>query len=223
MARKRRESREPVTLDIQALTHEGKGIAEIDGKKIFVAGAMPGERVSAQIVKSRRSYSEAITLSVEVASAQRIQARCAAFGVCGGCSLQHLEHAAQVEHKQSVLLENLRRIGKLDVNELAVPILSPGWSYRRKARLGVKYVHKKERVLVGFRERLKPYIADMQRCEVLSSTLESLPETLAAFIGSLSICAQLPQVELAVADNAVALVFRVLQTPSAQDIELFAA
>ncbi len=222
MAKKRRESREPVTLDIQSLTHEGKGIAEIDGKKIFVAGALPGERVSAQIVKSRRSYSEAITLSVEVASAERIPAKCDAFGICGGCSLQHLGHTAQVEHKQSVLLENLRRIGKLDIDTLAEPILSPSWSYRRKARLGVKYVHKKERVLVGFRERLKPYIADMQRCEVLSSALESLPETLAEFIGGLSISAQLPQVELAVADNAVALVFRVLQTPSVQDIELFA-
>ena len=124
-------------------------------------------------------------------------------------------------HKQTVLRDSLLRIGKVEPGTLAEPIRGAVWSYRRKARLGVKYVHRKERVLVGFRERLKPYIADMQRCEVLSDGLESLPEVLAELIGKLSLASELPQVELAVGDESVALVFRILKPATNEDLRYF--
>lgn len=206
---------------IGSMTHEGKGIADNDGKKVFVSGALPGELVDYQPVKRRRSYDEAVVQALHEVSADRVEPRCKVFGICGGCSLQHLSHEGQLMHKQTVLRDSLLRIGKVDPGTLADPIRGAVWSYRRKARLGVKYVHRKERVLVGFRERLKPYIADMQRCEVLSEGLESLPEVLAELIGKLSLASELPQVELAVGDETVALVFRILKPATDKDLRHF--
>ncbi len=221
MARRRRP--EPRTGQIHDLTHDGRGVTEHDGKRVFVQGALPGESVRYQVVKQRRQYDEALSLEVGSPAPARVQPQCAVYGVCGGCSLQHLAPPAQLEHKQNVLVENLRRIGQLEDLPLAEPLTGPVWHYRRRARLGVKYVLAKERVLVGFRERLKPYIADMQACEILAEPVAQLPEQLAELIGGLSIRARLPQVEVAVGDNVTALVFRVLDAPSAADLDQFAA
>ena len=127
--------------------------------------------------------------------------RCAHFGICGGCSLQHLAPAAQLAAKQRQLLENLERIGRVRPERVFAPLRGPEWGYRRRARLGVKYVHKKGRVLAGFREREKPYIADVRRCEVLLERFASLPEQLAALVETLSLRDKIPQVEVAAGDS----------------------
>jgi 23S rRNA (uracil1939-C5)-methyltransferase len=208
--------------DVVDLTHDGRGVARIDGKAVFIEGALPGERVRFRVLKRRRSVDEAGLVNVMVASAERVEPRCAHFGICGGCSLQHLSGEAQLAGKQKQLLEDLERIGKVQPLQVLAPLRGPQWGYRRRARLGVKYVHKKGRVLAGFREREKPYLADIQRCEVLLESLATLPRELAALTETLSIKEQLRQVEVAAGDNAVALVFRVMQPPSAEDLQKIA-
>jgi 23S rRNA (uracil1939-C5)-methyltransferase len=209
--------------DISALSHDGRGIARIAGKVTFVPGALPGERVSLRVIKRQRQMDEAVLGEILTASPARVAPRCAHFGVCGGCTLQHLAAPAQLAAKQNRLLEDLERIGGVRPTRLLAPLEGPVWGYRRRARLGVKYVHKKGRVLAGFRERDSPYLADIQNCEVLVPALRALPQQLAALVATLSVAEHLPQVEVAVGDATSVLVFRVMKPPSAADLEALAA
>ena len=221
MARKKR--REPETAEITAVTHDGRGIAGADGKKVFVAGALEGETVTYVRRKFRRNFDEAELLEVHTASSDRIEARCAVFGRCGGCSLQHVSPEHQRNVKAQALRDSLERIGQVTPREWLAPMTGPEWHYRRRARLAVKDVPGKGRALVGFRERHAPFITDMYRCEVLVEPLDKLIADLSGLIGGLSIRARLPQIEVAAADNATALVFRVLDTPSDDDLAAFRA
>jgi len=213
----RKKQRAPETATIETAAHDGRGITTINGKKVFVAGALPGETVEFMRRKTHRNYDEAELLQVEVASPDRIDARCAAFGRCGGCSLQHVDEDYQRTIKEQALKDNLQRIARAEPEIWLDAITGPVWSYRRRARLAVKDVPGKGRVLVGFRERHAPFITDMHRCEVLAEPLASWMDPLSDLIASLSIRARLPQIELAVAENARALVFRVLDAPNAED------
>ena len=218
---RRQRRREPETARIAAATHDGRGIAATGGKKVFIAGALPGEEVRFQRRKFRRNFDEAELLEVLEASPERIEARCAVFGRCGGCSLQHIGEAAQRDIKQQALEDNFERIGRVQPGTWLQPLSGSAWHYRRRARLAVKDVHGKGRVLVGFRERHAPFITDMHRCEILAEPVHELIDALSDLIGTLSIKARLPQVEVSVADNATALVFRVLDPPSADDEACF--
>jgi 23S rRNA (uracil1939-C5)-methyltransferase len=217
MARKKR--REPETATIESATHDGRGIAAVSGKKVFVAGALPGETVEFIRRKSRRNFDEAELLQVIEPSSDRIDAKCEAFGRCGGCSLQHVSEDYQRSIKQQTLKDNLERIGKVAPKSWLEPMTGPVWGYRRRARLAVKDVPAKGRVLVGFRERHAPFITDMHRCEVLASPVDGLLDELSELIARLSIRARLPQIEIAIAENSTAMVFRVLDAPNAADKE----
>ncbi len=208
------EIQEAVVLD---LAHDGRGVARVDGKAVFIEGALPGERVRFRVFKRRRQMDEAGLVEVVEPSADRVVPPCAHYGICGGCSLQHLAPAAQLVAKEHQLLENLERIGRVRPDTVFAPIEGPQWGYRRRARLGVKHVLKKGRVLAGFRERDKPYIADLKRCEVLIERFATLPEDIAALVETLSLRGAVPQVEVAAGDTAAALVFRVMQVPTADD------
>ena len=221
MGRKKR--REPETAEITAVSHDGRGIAATEGKKVFVAGALKGEIVTYMRRKFRRNFDEAELLEVHEASPDRIEAKCEAFGRCGGCSLQHISPEHQRDIKAQTLRDNLERIGRVEPVTWLDPMTGPVWNYRRRARLAVKDVHAKARTLVGFREKHAPYITDMHRCEVLAAPIDSMIADLSELIGAMSIRARLPQVEVAVAENGVALVFRVLDPPSEADEALFRA
>ncbi len=208
----------PLELHIEDLSEDARGVARVDGKAVFVDGALPGERVRARIVKRRRQYDEAVLEEVLAPSPERVAPRCAHFGVCGGCSLQHLEPAAQILRKQRHLLEALQRIGGVTPRTVYAPLRGPDWAYRRRARLGVRFVHKKGRVLAGFRERDKPYLADLSRCEILVERFADLPRDLAALVDGMSLKERIPQVEVAVGDEEAALVFRVMEAPTADDL-----
>ena len=205
------------------LAHDGRGVARVDGKTVFIDGALPGERVRFRVFKRRRQLDEAGLVEVLAASPERVVPACEHFGLCGGCSLQHLSAPAQLAAKQRQLLDNLERIGKVRPERVLAPLRGPAWAYRRRARLGVKYVHKKGRVLAGFRERDKPYIADLRRCEVLQAPLATLPRDLAALVETLAIREKIPQVEVSAGDAATALVFRVLEPPGPEDTGKIAA
>jgi 23S rRNA (uracil1939-C5)-methyltransferase len=202
---------------VAALTHDGEGIVR-EGKAAFVAGALPGESIRFRRTRRHRQHDEAQLLSVLEPSPTRVVPRCAHFGICGGCALQHLAPEAQLESKQTELRDNLERVGRVSPQEWLPPLRGPVWNYRRRARLGVKYVTKKDRVVVGFRERLAPYVADVQRCEVLAPPVGEMIAPLATMLNGLSIRHRLPQIEVAVADRVVALVLRVLEDPSADDL-----
>lgn len=214
---RRQRRREPETARIVSATHDGRGISDAEGKKVFVAGALPGEEVRYQRRKFRRNYDEAELLEVIEPSPERIEARCEVYGRCGGCSLQHVSDSQQRSIKEQALRDNFERIAKVTPDAWLDPMTGPIWNYRRRARLAVKHVHAKGRVLVGFRERHAPFITDMRRCEVLAQPVDGLIEALSELIGAMSIPARLPQVEVSIADNATALVFRVLDPPTAED------
>jgi len=220
MARKRRE---PETATIDAVTHDGRGIVGMQGKKVFVAGALAGETVQFIRRKSRRNFDEAELLDVIEASVDRIAAKCEAFGRCGGCSLQHVTPERQRDIKAQALSDNLERIGRVEPQQWLSPMTGPEWNYRRRARLAVKHVPAKGRTLVGFRERHAPFITDMHRCEVLAAPVDGMIDALSDLIGQLSIRARLPQIEVAIADNDIALVFRVLDSPTDADKALLKA
>ena len=203
---------------VAALNADGAGVIR-EGKTAFVPGALPGETIRFARHRRSRAYDDADLIEVLDASPQRVTPRCAHFGICGGCALQHLEPMVQLAAKQQELADSLERIAKVSPQQWLTPLAGPVWNYRRRARLGARYVPKKGRVLVGFRERLKPYIAEMQRCEILAIPVDALIEPLAMLIGNLTIRAAVPQIEVAVAQDVVALVLRVMVTPTDGDLQ----
>ncbi|HYQ93181.1 MAG TPA: 23S rRNA (uracil(1939)-C(5))-methyltransferase, partial [Candidatus Competibacteraceae bacterium] len=206
-----------VTAHVDDLAHEGRGVAHLQGKAVFIAEALPGEDIQFHYTACHSQYDEGGLETVITPAPERVQPRCQHFGVCGGCSLQHLVPEAQLDYKQQWLLDNLRRIARVEPKEWLEPLRGPVWGYRHKARLGVKHVPKKGKVLVGFRERSGSFLAELQRCEVLHPRIGGVLDDLSALIGQLSIYKQLPQIEIAVGDNAAALSFRVLAAPSPAD------
>jgi len=201
---------------VVALNHDGDGVIR-DSKTVFVAGALEGERVRFQRTAKHRQHDEATLLEVLEASPSRVEPRCAHFGLCGGCALQHLAPSAQLASKQQELAATLERIGKVTPREWLAPIEGPSWGYRRRARLGAKYVAKRARVLVGFRERHKPYVAALERCEILASPVDALITPLAELLTGLEARQAIPQIEVAVGEAVTVLVFRVLEDLSNAD------
>ena len=218
MARDRALS-ETFTARVEDLNHEGWGVVR-GGKTVFVAGALPGELVEYRIRRRERSHDEAELLRVVEASPDRVEPGCAHFGLCGGCSLQHLASASQLAIKDNMLRETLRRIGKVEPQRWLAPLSGEPWNYRRRARLGVRFVHAKGRSLVGFREKMSSYVADVQRCRVLAQPVGDLVGALSELVTKLSIPTRIPQVEVAVADNATVLVMRTLSPLAAEDRQL---
>jgi 23S rRNA (uracil1939-C5)-methyltransferase len=223
-----------VVLQVDSLDLEGRGIARQDGKVVFVPGALPGEKVRAEIVGRKPKFDRARLLEVLQESSIRARPVCPHFGLhagaCGGCSMQHVEARAQVAIKQRVLEDALWHLGRLRPQRILRPIEGSPWGYRHRARLAVRYVAKKGGVLVGFHERGSSYVADMRECHVLPPAVSRLLLPLRELVGGLSLRERLPQIEVAVGqiDNRqrVVLVLRVLQEPTALDrarIEAFAS
>jgi 23S rRNA (uracil1939-C5)-methyltransferase len=208
---------------VESLDREGRGVAHVDGKAIFVDGALPGERVEYSPYRRKPSYEEAKVSRWVRASAARVDPRCPHFGVCGGCSLQHAELATQVAAKQRVLEDALWHVGRVRAETLLPPIRGEGWGYRRRARLAVRLVPKKGGVLVGFHERRSSYVADMRTCEVLPPHVAALLVPLRSLVASLSIADRLPQIEVSVGDRVTVLVFRHLLPLTADDERRLAA
>lgn len=196
------------TAVIESLDHEGRGVARVEGKAVFIEGALPGERVEYRVLRSRPTYEQAEAVRILKASAQRVVPRCPHFGVCGGCSMQHLDATAQTATKQRVLEDALWHVGKVRPQIIYPAIHGPSWGYRYRARLGVRLVPKKGGVLIGFHERRSSYIADLKSCEVLPPQLSAMLPALHALVAALSIPDRLPQIEIAVSDEITVLVFR---------------
>ncbi|MFI3185943.1 MAG: 23S rRNA (uracil(1939)-C(5))-methyltransferase RlmD [Methylococcaceae bacterium] len=209
----------PVKVTIESLAHDGRGVAHVEGKVIFIDEALPGEEVEFVYTDSRKDFAEGKVVKLFSRSADRVDALCAHYGVCGGCSFQHVESSAQIRIKQELLIDQFKRIGKVDIPELWQPLIGPHWGYRSKARMGVKYVEKKNRVLVGFRERRHPYLAEIESCVVMNPIVGTKLMALSDMIGGLTIRDKIPQIEVAIGDEQCVLAFRVLEPPTDADKE----
>jgi 23S rRNA (uracil1939-C5)-methyltransferase len=241
MRRKQRErlrEQPPTTFTIESLSHEGRGVAhygtdpehspEKNGKKVFVSFALPNEIVTAKITESYKKYEEADTLTVSNPSPDRVEPICPHFGLCGGCSLQHWAPDAQIAFKQSVLAEHFQHFGDLTPDVWLPPLRSTRTDYRRKARLGVKYVIKKDSLLVGFRERKSGFLAELEVCKVLDARIGERLTELKQLISSLGGRTEIPQLEIAVGDEIdggeeVAMIVRHLAPLSDADVQAFLA
>jgi 23S rRNA (uracil1939-C5)-methyltransferase len=208
---------------IESLDYEARGITRLEGKTIFVEGALPGETVEYSAFRRKPTYELALAERIVSPSSQRIEPRCPHFGVCGGCSMQHLDFPGQVAVKQKVLEDNLLRIGKVRPEQFYAPIYGEPWGYRHRARLSVRYVPKKGGVLVGFHERRSSYVADIRTCFVLTPDVAVLLLPLRELVEKLQIRDRIPQVEVAKGAEQLALVFRVLASPAAADLDLLRA
>lgn len=210
-------------LNIASLDMDARGVGHLtnedgtQGKVVFVEGALPGEQVSFSSYKKKSSFEIAELTAIHKASSQRVVPRCEFFGNCGGCSMQHLEPAAQVAVKQRVLEDNLRHIGKVSPETMMRPIHGPTWGYRFRARLSVRNVHKKGVVLVGFHEKKSRYVADMRSCQILPPHVSDLLLPLRELIASLTIVEQIPQIELAIGEGRTVMVLRIMASLSADD------
>jgi 23S rRNA (uracil1939-C5)-methyltransferase len=209
---------ESVEIVIDDLSHDGRGVAHVGEKAVFIEGGLPGERVLFNYVEINRSFDIGKVSEVLEASPDRCLPRCEVHGLCGGCSLQHLEPSKQIEAKQKVVLDNLERIGKVSAKEVVEPLRNDNpWGYRRKARLGVRDVLAKGRVLVGFHEKRNSFITNMHRCEVLHPSVGDHLDDLSVLIEGLEARNRIAQIEIAVDDDKTALVFRNLDPLSEQD------
>lgn len=218
--RKRKLIQEPLELAIEDLSHDGRGIARYNGKVMFVSGALPGEDVVAKHTGGNKNFEEAVVTEVLKSSADRVEPDCEFFKVCNGCTMMHLAPVKQIEFKQNTLKQNLMKMAQVEPKTWLKPLLDEPWNYRRRARLSVRWVIAKERVLVGFREKNGRYVADMQSCKVLKEPLGQMLESLAELIAELDIKQHVAQIEASVADNDVALIFRHLKPINLHDKNL---
>lgn len=193
---------------VDDLSHDGRGVAHPEGKTVFVRDALPGERVRYRVTRRKRQFDEAELEAVLESSTERIEPGCPHFGTCGGCTLQHMAPRAQLAAKQAVAADNLERIGRVRPESWLEPVEGPVWGYRRRARLSVKYLRQKERVLVGFRERDGRFVADLDRCPILEPAVGERLWDMAALVNSLDARDAIPQIEVACGDEDSALVFR---------------
>ncbi len=219
----------PFALDIVSLGHDGRGVARRPdgdahaGKTVFVSGALPGERVVAKQTAKSRHFDEATTVEVLSASADRVQPRCPHFGTCGGCVLQHLAEDKQILSKQQVLIDNLQRIGHVQPGLLLPPLTDAAWGYRRKGRLSVRRVEKKDKTLVGFREADPRFVADLSVCYTVIPQIGEKLGAISALVDAMDGRRDIPQIEFIAGDATVALVFRHLQPLSDRDRDALVA
>ncbi|VAW52313.1 23S rRNA (uracil(1939)-C(5))-methyltransferase [hydrothermal vent metagenome] len=219
--RKKRLPEELVDVEITAMSSEGRGIAHVEDTTVFIDQALFGERVLFKYTRLTKNIAEGTAVEILQTSDLRVEPKCEAFKMCGGCSLQHMSSSAQIELKQTMLLDQLKHNNVIPA-EVLPPLLGPEYGYRHKARLGVRYVHKKEKVLVGFRERNASFITETSRCEVLHVSVGEIIDELAQCIGKLEAKRSIAQIEVAVGDKKTVLVFRHLEELCAEDRKILA-
>ncbi|CAG1017667.1 23S rRNA (uracil(1939)-C(5))-methyltransferase RlmD [Burkholderiaceae bacterium] len=206
-------------LKVESLDLEGQGVAHnAEGKVVFIEGALPGEEVQVQVHRKKNNWEQASMTALRRESPQRVTPACSHFGICGGCKLQHFHVGAQIATKQRALEDGLWHLGKVKPERVLRPIEGPAWGYRYRARLSVRHVAKKGKVLVGFHERKSSYVADMDSCAVLPPHLSALLPRLAELVARMDARDRLPQIEVAVGSQVTALVLRHLEPLSAGDL-----
>lgn len=206
------------TADVEKFSHDGRGITRIAGKTVFLQGALPGEKVSFRYLNKKKNFDEGEVIEVLTPSPQRVSPACAHYQICGGCSLQHLQQDVQIHEKQLLLTDTLQRIGHVQPRNILAPLINSSWNYRSKARLSVRYVTKKQSILLGFREKNQPsQITEISQCPVLDARINLHFEALRELLNALQQPDCISQVEVAAGDADVALIFRNITAVSDDD------
>ncbi|WP_182056353.1 23S rRNA (uracil(1939)-C(5))-methyltransferase RlmD [Pantoea sp. ME81] len=215
-AKQRVATKQRITVTIEDLDPFGQGVARHNGKAMFVSGALPGEQAEVMVVEDKRQFSRAKAKKIMQPSAQRETPRCVHFGVCGGCQQQHAAIALQEDSKARALSRMLSRDAPLpvQVNEI---ISGNTWGYRRRARLGLQWQPKQQRLQMGFRQAASNDLVELTQCPILVPELEALLQPLHQCLSSLQAARRLGHVELVLADNGPVMVLRHLDALSAGD------
>ncbi len=220
MSRRRRRKpipTETVQVAIKNLSHEGRGVSHLDGKTLFIDGALPGEEVEMRYAAVHAKFDEGYAVNVIKASESRVEPKCQHFEMCGGCSLQHMDSSAQIQFKESILKEHFEHFGKLKPDNWLPALQADTFGYRKKARLGARWVSKKNDCLVGFREKRSNFLTEISHCPVLIEQVDNLIMPLRTLIASLDSKQSTPQIEVAAGDNELALVVRHMEPLSNSD------
>lgn len=229
---KPQKAQQPIyTFQVESLSHEGRGIAhfgthpdhpvEKHGKKVFIRYALPGETVRARITNVVKRLEEADSLELlSEASEMRVEPACPHYGVCGGCSMQHIHPDEQIRLKQDVLKSHLEHFAGIQPEEWLAPLRSQREDYRRKARIGVRYLPAKDKLVVGFRESQSNKLTSIDRCMVLDREFGSLT-TLKQLLQGLAGKADIGHIELAMGDQEIALLVRHTAELCAEDVNQF--
>ena len=207
------------TATIHALSHDGRGIASVEGKTTFIPGTLPGEEVEFEYTFTKSSFDEGKLTEVKQASKDRVEPKCPHANICGGCSLQHLNHEVQLHHKENTLMEQFKHFGQVTPEEIIPAMQGPIYQYRRKARLGIRNVEKKGLPLVGFREKNGRYLAVMEECSVLHPSVGEKIMALRSLISLLSCPREIPQIEVAIGDDETVLILRHLAPLTLDDLK----
>ncbi|TDR18308.1 23S rRNA (uracil(1939)-C(5))-methyltransferase RlmD [Marinicella litoralis] len=208
---------EPIELVIEDLSHDGRGVAKWNDKVVFVQNALPGETVMAKLNRKTRSFDEALATEIQNPSPDRVDPKCEFYTLCNGCSMMHLKEEKQISFKFNTLKSNFHKMSHVEPNEWMEPLTDSHWNYRRRARLSVKWVAAKEKVLVGFREKNGRFVADMNNCQVLEKPLADLLQPLATLFESMSIKAFIPQVECSMGESNTSIIIRHMKPLSSDD------
>jgi 23S rRNA (uracil1939-C5)-methyltransferase len=209
---------EPIELTIEDLSHDGRGVAKWNEKVVFVQNALPGEIVLAKLNRKTRNFNEALATEILSASKDRVEPPCEFYTVCNGCTMMHLEETKQIDFKFNTLKSNFHKMSHVEPKQWLLPLTDSHWNYRRRARLSVKWVAAKDKVLVGFREKNGRFVADMNHCLILEKPLAVLLAPLAELFASLSIKAFIPQVECSMGASATSLIIRHMKPLSSDDL-----
>ena len=205
---------------IDTLSHDGRGIAKLNGKVTFIDNALPGETLKFKYLKTQKQWDEGQATQITHPSPDRVDPICPHYSQCGGCSLQHMSPQAQLTLKQNTLLEQLQHFAGIQPHEVLSPITGPTQGYRTKARLAVRYVAKKQSALVGFREKFTHFVTDMHQCPILSPNVGNAIDDLRSAVEQISAYNAIPQIEVAIAQNATVLIIRHLQALTDADYQI---
>ncbi|MDH5512681.1 MAG: TRAM domain-containing protein, partial [Gammaproteobacteria bacterium] len=214
---------ETAVASVTALSHDVRGVARLDGKAVFIEGALPGETVRFRYLRRQKRYDTGETVEILEPSPDRVEPPCPHYGTCGGCGLQHLRPELQLQARQQILAEQLEHLGKIKPESWLAPITGPAFGYRRRARLGVRLIPGAAGVVVGFRQKNKSFLTNLETCLVLEPKVSALLPALRELVSGLSCPDRIPQIEVAVGADAAALVIRHLVPLTYQDREMLAA
>jgi len=195
-------------LTIERLSLDGRGVARADGKTVFVEGALPGECVDAKLTQQHKRFDEARLEQLISASSERVEPGCKHYGDCGGCQLQHLSADGAIDYKARAVSDQIAKLGGITPPELAAPITSQSWHYRRSARIGLNQLAQGGS-LAGFRRAGSNKLCQIDQCQVLRAPSEQLFDSLREMLDEIDQAKSVTQVEFIAGDNASALVFRV--------------
>lgn len=212
-----------LSLSVEQLDHLGAGIAQHQGKVVFIPGALPDETVTVQLTEQKKNYARAKLIKVDTPSSERVEPECPHYHTCGGCDLQHMSLSGQREHKEAALLDIMAKFAGTEGGALSPALTGEGWHYRRRARLATLFDKNTKHLSLGFRAASSSNVVPISQCLVLAKPLSDLIVPFAKLLNQLSAKASLGHLELIAADNGHFAVLRITKALNDKDLAKLSA